>query len=72
MTSPTPSASIRSQPRIRWGPTSVLHALADKVVDDHAVVMRGLEWACGYPLALGVMALACLTPYLYFKRRDWL
>lgn len=29
--------------RLRWGPTSVLHALADKVVDDYAVVMRGLD-----------------------------
>jgi magnesium transporter len=29
--------------RLRWGPTSVLHALADKVVDDYAIVMRGLD-----------------------------
>ncbi|MEP1125144.1 MAG: magnesium/cobalt transporter CorA [Ilumatobacter sp.] len=29
--------------RLRWGPTSVLHALADRVVDDYAVVMRGLD-----------------------------
>ena len=29
--------------RLRWGPTSVLHALADKVVDDYAVVMSGLD-----------------------------
>ena len=29
--------------RLRWGPTSVLHALADKVVDDYADVMRGLD-----------------------------
>ncbi len=29
--------------RLRWGPTSVMHALADKVVDDYAVVMLGLD-----------------------------
>ena len=29
--------------RLRWGPTSVLHALADKVVDDYADVMRELD-----------------------------
>ncbi len=28
---------------LRWGTTSVLHALADKVVDDYAIVMRGLD-----------------------------
>jgi magnesium transporter len=29
--------------RMGWGPASVLHAIADKVVDDYAVVMRGLD-----------------------------
>jgi magnesium transporter len=29
--------------RLHWGPSSVLHAVADKVVDDYAVVLRGLE-----------------------------
>jgi magnesium transporter len=31
-----------------------------------------LEWAFGYPLALGVMLSACVTLYFYFKRSGWL
>lgn len=29
--------------RLQWGPVSVLYAVADLVVDDYAVVMRGLD-----------------------------
>ncbi|HEX5616547.1 MAG TPA: magnesium/cobalt transporter CorA [Acidimicrobiia bacterium] len=29
--------------RVQWGPVSVLYAIADRVVDDYAVVMRGLD-----------------------------
>ncbi len=41
-------AGLRSQletevDKLRWGPTSVLHALADKVVDDYEDVMQGLD-----------------------------
>jgi len=31
-----------------------------------------LHWAVGYPLALVLMVLSALLPYLYFKRRGWL
>lgn len=31
-----------------------------------------LQWEFGYPLSLGLMALAAVLPYLYFKRRGWL
>lgn len=34
--------------------------------------MPELDWAIGYPLALGVMALTCGTLYVVFKRRNWL
>jgi magnesium transporter len=34
--------------------------------------MPELEWWFGYPLALGLMVLAAVLPYLYFKRRGWL
>ena len=33
----------READRFRWGPTSVLHAIVDKVVDDYEVVMLGLD-----------------------------
>jgi magnesium transporter len=31
-----------------------------------------LEWSFGYPLALGLMLLSAILPYLYFKHRGWL
>lgn len=34
--------------------------------------MPELEWLLGYPWALGLMVLAGITPYLYFKRKGWL
>jgi len=34
--------------------------------------MPELEWAWGYPLALLVMVLAAVIPYLYFRRKGWL
>ncbi len=35
-------------------------------------VMPELDWAFGYPFALGVMLVAGLAPYLYFKIKRWL
>jgi magnesium transporter len=34
--------------------------------------MPELEWVIGYPMALLLMALTCVTLYTVFKRRDWL
>lgn len=34
--------------------------------------MPELEWTFGYPLAIGMMVLAGLAPYWYFKRKGWL
>jgi len=34
--------------------------------------MPELDWRLGYPLAIGVMLLAGILPYLYFKWRKWL
>jgi magnesium transporter len=34
--------------------------------------MPELEWAAGYPLALIVMIIAAIAPYIYFKWRKWL
>ena len=34
--------------------------------------MPELDWWFGYPLALALMVLAAVVPYLYFKRRGWL
>lgn len=34
--------------------------------------MPELKWGLGYPLAIGLMILSAILPYLYFKRRGWL
>jgi magnesium transporter len=34
--------------------------------------MPELSWWFGYPLAIVLMILAAVLPYLYFKRRGWL
>ncbi|WON77116.1 magnesium/cobalt transporter CorA [Serratia sp. UGAL515B_01] len=34
--------------------------------------MPELRWSFGYPGAIGLMILAGLAPYLYFKRKNWL
>ncbi len=34
--------------------------------------MPELQWELGYPWALGLMVLAGVSPYLYFKRKGWL
>ncbi|QCR37547.1 magnesium/cobalt transporter CorA [Nissabacter sp. SGAir0207] len=34
--------------------------------------MPELKWSFGYPGAIGLMILAGLAPYLYFKRKNWL
>jgi hypothetical protein len=34
--------------------------------------MPEFDWRLGYPLAVAVMILAAILPYLYFKWRKWL
>lgn len=34
--------------------------------------MPELDWTFGYPMALGLMIAAGITPYYYFKRKGWL
>ncbi len=34
--------------------------------------MPELKWSFGYPASIGLMILAGLAPYLYFKRKNWL
>jgi len=35
-------------------------------------VMPELDWLLGYPLAIGLMIMAGIAPYLYFKSKGWL
>lgn len=34
--------------------------------------MPELDWVYGYPMALGIMVLSALLPWLYFKQKGWL
>ncbi|MBC7274512.1 MAG: magnesium and cobalt transport protein CorA [Streptomyces sp.] len=34
--------------------------------------MPELDWSFGYPFAIGLMGLVCVSLYVVFKRRDWL
>lgn len=34
--------------------------------------MPELHWAYGYPMAVGLMMLCALVPYLYFRKKGWL
>ena len=34
--------------------------------------MPELDWFIGYPLALGLMFISGLVPFLYFRRKGWL
>jgi magnesium transporter len=34
--------------------------------------MPELKWLLGYPWALGLMAVAGIAPYWFFKRKGWL
>ena len=34
--------------------------------------MPELEWVIGYPMAIVMMIVAGILPYLYFKKRGWL
>jgi len=34
--------------------------------------MPELSWEYGYPMALGLMAMAALLPYYFFKWKKWL
>jgi len=34
--------------------------------------MPEIDWLYGYPVALGMMVLSAILPYLFFKRRGWL
>jgi magnesium transporter len=34
--------------------------------------MPEIHWAFGYPMALGLMVVSAVIPWLYFKRKGWL
>jgi magnesium transporter len=33
--------------------------------------MPELDWTFGYPMAIGMMILSAVLPYMFFKRKGW-
>jgi magnesium transporter len=55
-----------------WAAILFAPTLIGTVYGMNFVHMPELDWRFGYPLALGLMLLTCITLYTVFKRRDWL
>ena len=55
-----------------WAAILFAPTLIGTVYGMNFVHMPELDWKFGYPLALGLMVLTCVTLYMVFKRRDWL
>jgi magnesium transporter len=55
-----------------WAAILFAPTLIGTVYGMNFVHMPELDWKFGYPLALGLMVLTCVTLYTVFKRRDWL
>ena len=34
--------------------------------------MPELDWPAGYPLALALMVISAIIPFIYFRRKGWL
>lgn len=58
---------ISSWAAILFAPTAVASVYGMNFRD-----MPELSWALGYPFAIALMVLMCLTLYLVFRRRGWL
>jgi magnesium transporter len=55
-----------------WAAILFAPTLIGTIYGMNFVHMPELDWALGYPLALSMMAIVCVTLYTVFKRRDWL
>jgi magnesium transporter len=55
-----------------WAAILFAPTLIGTIYGMNFVHMPELDWRYGYPLALGLMLLTCVTLYAVFKRRDWL
>lgn len=55
-----------------WAAILFAPTLIGTVYGMNFVHMPELDWRFGYPFALALMLLVCISLYLVFKRRDWL
>ncbi|MFE3034157.1 magnesium and cobalt transport protein CorA [Streptomyces canus] len=55
-----------------WAAILFAPTLVGTIYGMNFVHMPELGWSFGYPLAIGLMGVVCLSLYVIFKRRDWL
>jgi magnesium transporter len=55
-----------------WAAILFAPTLIGTIYGMNFVNMPELHWLAGYPFALALMAMVCLTLYVVFKHRDWL
>jgi magnesium transporter len=55
-----------------WAAILFAPTLVGTIYGMNFTFMPELSWRFGYPMALGLMAVVCVTLYLVFKGRDWL
>ena len=55
-----------------WGAILVVSTLIAGIYGMNFEDMPELHWKVGYPLAIGMMVIATLGLYTYFKRKDWI
>jgi magnesium transporter len=46
--------------------------LVSSIYGMNFIHMPELGWIAGYPMALGIMALCAIIPYIYFRKKGWL
>ncbi|TQE28994.1 magnesium and cobalt transport protein CorA [Streptomyces ipomoeae] len=55
-----------------WAAILFAPTLAGTIYGMNFEHMPELDWSFGYPFAIGLMGVVCVSLYLIFKRRDWL
>ncbi|MCW8377424.1 magnesium and cobalt transport protein CorA [Streptomyces justiciae] len=55
-----------------WAAILFAPTLVGTIYGMNFVHMPELDWSFGYPFAIGLMGVVCVSLYVIFKRRDWL
>jgi hypothetical protein len=61
-----------STPRTKTLPSPIPPVLVAGIYGMNFRVMPELQWSHGYPMALGLVVVSALIPFLWFKRRGWM
>lgn len=55
-----------------WAATLFAPTLVEMIYGMNFEDMPELGWSFGYPFAIGLMGVVCMSLCVFFKRRDWL